>query len=72
MVPFLFNFFRTLLKLVVPFSKPLSASVPFGVKIQNGAKFLGGFTPLNPLGEYKKSAIGVLILRGFRRVAPYL
>ena len=47
MVPFLFYFFRTLLKYVVPFSKPLSASVPFGVK--------------NSKGGYKKSAIVGLI-----------
>ena len=33
-------------------------------KSQKGAKFLGGLTPLNPLGGYKKSVIGGLILRG--------
>ena len=52
----------------MPFSKPLSASVRFGVK--KGAKFLGGLTPLNPLGGYKNSAIRGIILSGFRRVGP--
>ena len=64
MVSFLFYFFRTLNKYVVPFSKRLSASVLLASKSQKGAKILGDLTPSNPLGGYTKSAIEGLILRG--------
>ena len=55
------------------FSKPLFESVPFVIKKSKGGSILGGgggVNPLNPLGGYKKSAIGGLIFRGFKRVAP--
>ena len=53
MVIFLFYFFRTLLKYVVPFSKPPSASVPFDIKNSKGGYIFGGSSPHKPLGGYK-------------------
>ena len=70
MVPFLYYFFSHFAQSrYYRFQSHFLHQYRLASKIQKGAKFLGGLTPLNPLGGYKKIGNRGFNFEGFRGVS---